>query len=172
MKNFRLWLASTILFSLGQICTRGAEPNPWPARVFAPYLYLGAGDDFKLTECDDGCCRKYYTLAFIIARQDGRGTNATYYKEPSWDGRFPMEQNVYKDQIEAIRKRGGDVIVSFGGEGGRELAIVVEDQVALQATYQSILDRYHFTWLDFDIEGSNLDQHAEASRRRNAVLAA
>jgi len=151
---------------------RAADAPVWPARVFAPYMYLGANDGFKLTDCDDACGLKHYTLAFIIARQEGRGTNATYRKEPTWDGRFPMEQNLYKDQIDAIRKRGGDVIVSFGGEAGRELAIVEEDPAALQAKYQSVIDRYHFTWLDFDVEGSNLDRNAEASRRRNAVLAA
>jgi hypothetical protein len=61
--------------------------------------------------------------------------------------------------------------MSFGGEAGRELAIVEEDPVALQAEYQSIIDRYKFTWLDFDIEGTNLDKSPQASERRNAVLA-
>src|SRR6185369_8727037 len=69
------------------------------------------------------------------------------------------------------RKRGGDVIVSFGGEGGRELAIVEDDADALEKAYQSIIDRYHFTWLDFDIEGSNLQKNPQASERRNTVLA-
>jgi chitinase len=140
--------------------------------VFAPYLYLGAGDNFKMTDGDTACGLKYYTLAFIIARQEGRGQETKYFKEPSWYGRVPMGQDFYKDQIEEIRKRGGDVIVSFGGEAGRELAIIIENPEALQAAYQSIIDRYHFTWLDFDIEGSNLDKHAEASKRRNTVLAA
>jgi chitinase len=143
----------------------------WPARVFAPYMYLGADDHFKLTDCDDGCGLKHYTLAFIIARQEGRGKDAKYFKEPAWDGRFPMEQNLYQDQIEAIRKRGGDVIASFGGEAGHELAMVIDDPTELQAAYQSILDRYHFTWLDFDIEGSNLDKNRAASERRNTALA-
>jgi hypothetical protein len=151
------------------ITTSRAE---WPARVFAPYLYLGSADDFKLTDCDDACGLKYYTLAFIIARQDGSGKDAKYHKEPAWDGRIPMDQNLYKDQIDAIRKRGGDVIISFGGEAGRELAIVEEDPAALEAVYQSIIDRYDFTWLDFDIEGSNLEQNPAASQRRNKALAA
>ncbi len=135
-------------------------------------MYLGAGDNFRLTDCDDACGLRHYTLAFIIARQEGRGKEAKYFNEPAWDGQTPMDQNLYREQIKAIRQRGGDVIVSFGGEGGRELAIVVEDPAALQAAYQAIIDRYQFTWLDFDIEGSNLEKNAEASRRRNAVLAA
>ena len=144
----------------------------WPVRVFAPYMYLGSGDGFKLTDCDDACGLKYYTLAFIIARQEGNGKDAKYFKEPAWNGRTSMDQDLYKDQIDAIRQRGGDVIVSFGGEGGRELAMVEEDAAALAASYQSIIDRYHFTWLDFDIEGSNLERNPEASQRRNTALAA
>jgi chitinase len=149
-----------------------AAQAQWPARVFAPYMYIGQGDQFKLTDGDDACGLKYYTLAFIIARQCGNRTNTTYSTEPAWDGRFPMQQNLYQDQIQAIRKRGGDVIISFGGEAGRELALVEENPSALQAAYQAIIDRYHFTWLDFDIEGSSLEEHPEANQRRNTALAA
>jgi hypothetical protein len=143
----------------------------WPDRVFAPYLYVGAGDNFKLTDCDDQCGLKYYTLAFIIARQDGNGKNAVYHKEPSWDGRIPIEQNFYHDQIDAIRKRGGDVIMSFGGEAGKELANVIDDPAQLEAAYQKVVDQYKFTWLDFDVEGNNLDKGKPDSERRNTVLA-
>jgi hypothetical protein len=143
----------------------------WPARVFAPYMYVGAGDNFKLTDCDDQCGLKYYTLAFIIARQDGNGKNVVYHKEPSWDGRIPIEQNFHHDQIDAIRKRGGDVIMSFGGEAGKELANVIDDPAQLEAAYQKVIDQYKFTWLDFDVEGNNLDKGKPDSERRNTVLA-
>ena len=143
----------------------------WPDRVFAPYMYVGTGDNFKLTDCDDQCGLKYYTLAFIIARQDGNGKNAVYHKEPSWDGRIPIEQNFYHDQIDAIRKRGGDVIMSFGGEAGKELANVIDDPAQLEAAYQKVIDQYKFTWLDFDVEGNNLDKGKQDSERRNTVLA-
>jgi hypothetical protein len=160
-----------IVVALALTLTMSAQAA-WPARVFAPYMYLGEGDNFKLTDCDDACGLKFYTLAFVIARQEGEHRDAKYFPEPAWDGRFPMTNNFYKDQIDAIRARGGDVITSFGGEAGREPAIIMTDPIALQALYQSIIDRYHFTWLDFDIEGSNLDDNAAASQRRNTVLAA
>lgn len=144
----------------------------WPARVFAPYMYIGADDHFKLTECDDQCGQKFFTLAFIIARMEGRGTNATYFKEPSWDGRIRIEENLYQEQIEAIRARGGDVIMSFGGEAGKELANVIDDADQLEAAYQKVIDQYKFTWLDFDVEGNNLDKGKDDSERRNTVLAA
>lgn len=110
-----------------------AHGASWPSRIFAPYMYVGAGDNFKLTTCDDACGQKYYTLAFIIA---GKQNN------PAWDGRIPLEDNFYAEQIAAIRHRGGDVLVSFGGAGGTELALVIRDVTALQSKYQSIIDRY------------------------------
>ena len=143
----------------------------WPAKVFAPYMYIGASDNFKLTDCDDACGLKYYTLAFIIARQEGSGKDTKYSQVPSWDGRIPVEQNLYQDQIEAIRKRGGDVIISFGGEAGKEMANIIDDPAALEAAYQKVIDRYKFTWLDFDVEGKNLEKGKLDSERRNTALA-
>lgn len=139
-----------------------ASAGDWPARVFAPYMYIGAGDHFQLTHCDDICGQKFYTIAFIIAGRDG--------KQPAWDGRWPMERNLYADQINAIRSRGGGVIVSFGGAAGTEIAIAETNVAALEAEYQSVIDRYKLTWLDFDIEGDALD-NSGANTRRNAALA-
>ncbi len=147
----------SIVFAFG-FCT---ETQAWPERVFAPYLYLGAGDYFQMTKCNDACGQKYFTLAFIIADKAGN---------PAWDGRFALAQNRYADQITAIRERGGDVIVSLGGAAGTEIAIAETNQSALEAKYQSLIDRYHFSWLDFDIEGDALT-NAAANERRNAALA-
>lgn len=160
MRKRLILLSAVALSSL-----TGCETHPvnarWPARIFAPYMYVGAGDYFKLTDCDDACGQKFYTLAFIIADQSNN---------PAWDGRTPMYQNYYADQIAAIRWRGGNVILSFGGEAGNEIAIVETNVTALEAKYQSVIDRYYFTWLDFDIEGKNLENTA-ANRRRNTALA-
>jgi chitinase len=140
----------------------GTADAGWPARVFAPYMYIGAGDRFQLTRCDDASGQKFYTIAFVIAGPDG--------KQPAWDGRWPMEGNLYADQISTIRSRGGDVIVSFGGEAGTEIAIAETNVTVLEAEYQSVVDRYKLTWLDFDIEGDALD-NSEANARRNTALA-
>ena len=134
----------------------------WPARIFAPYMYIGAGDNFQITKCDEACGQKFYTIAFVIADQDGK---------PAWDGRFPMDKNLYAAQINAIRHKGGDVIVSFGGAAGTEIAIAETNIPALEKKYQSVIDQYQFTWLDFDIEGDSLSNTA-ANQRRNVVLAA
>jgi hypothetical protein len=158
---------STAIFLAALLLTPLLARADWPAKVFAPYMYIGADDNFKLTDCDDACGQKYFTLAFFIARQE----HNAYLKEPSWDGHILINKNLYADQITAIRQRGGDCIASFGGEGGKELAIVETDPTALEAEYQSVIDQYKFTWLDFDIEGNNLDKEPEATARRNSVLA-
>jgi hypothetical protein len=167
----KLTRSLAIALSLGAVLIADGSRAEWPTRVFAPYMYLGQGDNFKLTECADACGLKYYTLAFIIAKQDGRGKDAKYLKEPSWDGRIAIGDNHYHDQIDAIRKRGGDVIMSFGGEGGKEMANIIDDADALEAAYQKVIDQYKFTWLDFDVEGNNLDKGKADSERRNTVLA-
>jgi len=171
MTKHILPVIAALSVTAGVVSAQTNTQSHWPDRVFAPYMYVGSGDNFKLTDCDDQCGLKFYTLAFIIAKHDGNGKTATYHKEPSWDGRIAMDQNFYADQIDAIRKRGGDVIMSFGGEAGKELANVIDDATQLEAAYQSIIDRYHFTWLDFDVEGNNLDKGKADSERRNAVLA-
>ncbi|HXA45619.1 MAG TPA: chitinase [Candidatus Angelobacter sp.] len=132
----------------------------WPARVFAPYMYIGANDNFKIARCADVCGQKFYTIAFIIANK---------CLSPAWYGRIPMDGNLYADQINTIRSRGGDVIVSFGGADGTELAIAETNAALLEAKYQSVIDQYKFSWLDFDIEGDALSNKG-ANERRNLVL--
>ena len=160
MTKLLLPVAVMITFFIAATITPAHGAN-WPSKIFAPYMYVGAGDNFKLTDCDDACGQKYYTLAFIIA---------DHQNNAAWDGRIPMEANFYAKQIGAIRRRGGDVIVSFGGAAGNELALVNSDMTRLQSKYQSIIDRYKLTWLDFDIEGDALANTA-ANQRRNTALA-
>ncbi|HVU27628.1 MAG TPA: chitinase [Verrucomicrobiae bacterium] len=150
-----------ILLVAGCATRQTAKNDHWPNRVFAPYMYAGFNDHFKLTDCDDQSGQKFYTLAFIIANKSNN---------PAWFGKKNMQQNFYDEQIEKIREHGGDVIISFGGADGKEIAVVETNAQALEAKYQSVIDHYHFTWLDFDIEGKNLENHA-ANERRNLALA-
>ncbi len=124
-------------------------------------MYAGSEDNFQLTQCDDLTGQKFFTLAFIIADASNN---------PAWYGQIPMADNFYSNQIATIRSRGGDVIISFGGEGGKEPALVETNVVGLEAQYQSVIDHYKFTWLDFDIEGKALP-NMEANQRRNIALA-
>lgn len=39
----------------------------WPARVFAPYMYINADDDFQATQCAEASGQKFYTLASDVS---------------------------------------------------------------------------------------------------------
>lgn len=134
----------------------------WPQRVFVPYMYLGNSDKFKFTDCSDQIGQNHYTLAFVVANKNG---------DPAWYGQVPMSQNLYGDQIKSIRQRGGDVIVSFGGADGREIAMTDKDPAKVEAKYQAVLNQYKFNWIDLDIEGSNLEKNPDANKRRNQAMA-
>ena len=53
-----------------------------------------------------------------------------------------------------INCKGGNVIFSFGGQAGSELAVIVKDKNELYKKYMHMIQLYNITWMDFDIEGS------------------
>ena len=78
--------------------------------------------------------------------------------------------------ITALRSTGGDVIITFGGWDpntggpGSEPALDAKSLTGLIAEYQSVIDKYHATMLDFDVEGPALPliatNHFRAGIRR------
>lgn len=69
-----------------------------------------------------------------------------------------------------FRGHGGDILISFGGQAGRELALNCETPEALAAQYQAVIDKYKLAVLDMDIEGTAVKDAASVDRR-NAALA-
>jgi chitinase len=112
---------------------------------------------------------KFYSLAFITADESTPC-------EAAWGSAVPLSQlstflpNLDSD-IQTLRSQGGDVIVSFGGEAGTELAQSCTSESALQAQYQSIIDHYQVSHIDFDIEGPAVTDSASIDLR-NRTLAA
>ena len=106
---------------------------------------------------------RYFTLAFIL---DGGGCQA------SWGSRTPLAQEAALGvAIRNLRAQGGDVLISFGGQAGKELALGCDNAVALQAQYQAVIDKYQLAVLDLDIEGSSLKDSASVDRRNTALAA-
>src|SRR5581483_462962 len=110
-----------------------AEPAAqWPAKVVAPYVDMTLYPTYNLSSAvAQGV--KYFSLAFITA-----GTR----NQPVWGGYATYSVD------------GGDVVVSCGGAAGQELAQVVADVNSLAAAYRAVIDAYHLTHIDFDIEGA------------------
>ena len=71
--------------------------------------------------------------------------------------------------MHALRAAGGDVSLSFGGATGSELATTCGSVSALQAAYQSVINIYHLTQIDFDIEGGAVGNTTANSNRNQAV---
>jgi chitinase len=104
---------------------------------------------------------KDYTLAFLIPRS---GCTPQWEDDGSSVGAFAS-------QISAIQSSGGNVIVSFGGEAGGELAQTCTNVSQLTAAYQNVVNTYGVTRLDFDIEGGVLSDTASTARRDQALAA-
>jgi exo-1,4-beta-D-glucosaminidase len=136
--------------------------SPWPAKVFVPYAFIPKGS-FNIADCLAQTGQRYFTLAFIISDLDG---------DPSWTGSRDLKVSTkyYADQIESVRARGGDVLFSFGGGDGTELAINTTNVGQLEQKYQSVIDNYHLTWMDFDIEGKSLSKTVANQRRDDALV--
>lgn len=105
-------------------------------------------------------------MAFVIAGPGGA---------PAWDGKGrisdPSADQAEEALICNVRRRGGDIAISFGGEAGAELALSRPRPEALESAYEQVIARYSLQWADFDVEGAAL-KNAAANMRRNIALAA
>ncbi|HXE62679.1 MAG TPA: chitinase [Bryobacteraceae bacterium] len=161
MKRFLLLLHSATLF---------AQMSPvFPTgRFYAPYIMPRPTPDLAsgfLSDLSMTSGIRYFTLAFIIGNADGSC-------QAAWGGRTALpRETALRAAIDQLRAQGGDVLISFGGEAGRELALNCDTPEALAAQYQAVIDKYSIRILDMDIEGSAIKDPASVDRR-NAALAA
>ena len=140
--------------------TSAQAATPFPAHYSAPYLQIAGSDAGDMAADMKASGDKYYTLAFLTPK-----SGCT----PEWeDGGDSV--GAFTSQINALRAAGGDVIISFGGEAGGELAQTCTSVSNLTAAYKKVVDTYRVTRLDFDIEGSVLD-NTTANNRRDQALA-
>lgn len=104
---------------------------------------------------------KNFCLGFVVADAQN---------DPSWGGYYKASSDFYMDKILKLRQRGGDIIVSFGGASGNELAITTKSVTELYGKYKFVIDRYKLKSIDFDIEGPALLDIESCHRRGQAIL--
>ena len=133
----------------------------------APYVDMAGWPVPDLAGMSTASGIKAYSLAFITS-----AGNCT----PAWGGIAGLAPTATGDQITSMNKSiadftagGGKVLVSFGGANGSELAQTCTDTAALAKAYQSVVDKYNLTRIDFDVEGGAQGDHA-ANQRRAAAL--
>ncbi|MCE3033289.1 cellulose binding domain-containing protein [Streptomyces sp. CMSTAAHL-2] len=150
--------------------TKTATPTPTPTTStgsgttasagFAPYVDTSLYPAFDLLGAADATGVKNYNLAFIT---DGGGCT------PKWGGVTDVTSDAVAAQIGALRAKGGDVRVSFGGASGSELATTCTSADALAAAYGKAIDAFKLTKVDFDVEGGALPNTAANTRRAQAI---
>ncbi|APU43607.1 MULTISPECIES: cellulose binding domain-containing protein [unclassified Streptomyces] len=148
--------------------TRTATPSPTataPAPTgggarFAPYVDTSLYPAYDLLDTAAQTGVKEFHLAFITS---GGGC------APLWGGVTDLANDRVAAQIGALRAKGGDVRVSFGGAAGHELALNCATVDDLAAAYGKVVDHYKLTKVDFDIEGAALPDTAANTRRAQAI---
>jgi chitinase len=154
-------LAAGLLLAAGTPAQAAANPGPgFPAQYSAPYTETW-NSPTAMSDAKNATGQKYFTLAFII---DGGTCNATF------NGNMAVTDANWTSAINSLRAAGGDVIASFGGAAGTEIGISCSTVATLKAEYKRVIDSLNLTRVDFDIEGSALDNTA-ANDRRNQALA-
>lgn len=144
-----------------EIKSSAVAGQTFPTRVFAPYTDVLLFPPFPLAATATGANVKFYTLAFV--------TNGAGACQASWGGVVAMSENYLLSDINQLRALGGNVIVSFGGANGTELANSCQTVESLAAQYRSVIQKYNLTHVDFDIEGGAVENQAANTRRNQAV---
>jgi len=151
----------------------GPPPPPPGSKVFAPYVDMGLTADWQLLTIQQQSGIKVFTLGFVV----GNGGCT-----PTWGGVGATVANdtlpngtTILSLVQGVRAAGGDVIISFGGASGTELALGCTTVSSLQAAYQAVLNKYSVNSstpvrLDFDIEGGATTDQASINRRNQALV--
>ena len=161
-----LALAAATALGAGALALATAGPAAaagaaFPAHFAAPYLQIGSSDAGDMAADMAATGLKYYTLAFLTPQ-----SGCT----PEWeDG--DVSVGAFTSQVSALQAAGGNVIISFGGESGGELAQTCTNVSQLTAAYLNVVNTYGVNRLDFDIEGSVLSDTAATSIRDQALAA-
>jgi chitinase len=133
----------------------------YPAHYAAPYLQISSSDAGDMAADMSATGLKYYTLAFLTPQ-----SGCT----PEWeDGGDSV--GAFNSQISSLQSAGGNVIISFGGADGGELAQTCTSVSSLTAAYANVVNTTGVDRLDFDIEGGVLSDTASTARRDQALAA-
>lgn len=136
-------------------------------KTFAPYIDMSLTADEDLAGIQRQSGIKLFTLAFILSNGGC---------VPGWGGIGSIENDTLPNGtsmqtvIQSVRAAGAEVIISFGGAFGTELAQSCTDVTSLQAAYQAVIDRYNAKMLDFDVEGAAVADQASITRRNQALV--
>lgn len=142
--------------------SRGAPLGgaPW----FAPYvdLTLSTVPRFQVLAANPS---RHVVLGFILAGARDRCA-------PTWGGLATLDQaatlNTWIRQAQVADEQ---VVVSFGGAEGSDLAVGCSDPTELEAAFESVVARYSLSTIDLDVEGPAALNSTVTARRAQAIAA-
>ncbi|WKZ86973.1 chitinase [Ralstonia pickettii] len=144
----------------------GAVTAAGAATSFAPYVDVTIYPTPSIDQIGVRQGIQQFNLAFVVA---GGGCS------PSWGGVQPVADpssdlvRAVRAGISNFRAKGGEVAVSFGGANGTPLMQACNSVSALKTAYQTVLDTYTLSRIDFDIEGASQQDTAALMRNFQAV---
>ena len=134
--------------------------RPW----FAPYVDLTLAPVPRF-QAPAGNPSGHVVLGFILA---SAGDPCT----PTWGGISTLGQaatlNAQITEAQAVHEQ---VLVSFGGAQGSDLAIGCSEPTKLAAAYQAVVARYSLSAIDLDVEGAASLDPVVTARRAEAIAA-
>lgn len=136
-------------------------------QVFSPYIDMSLSKSQSLAQIVHDAGVSDVTLAFMLnsgTDQVGWGGVGTLQN----DG-LPAGSSMH-EQISSVQQQGVNVRISFGGAVGAEPALQFSTADALANAYQAVMDRYHVSYLDFDIEGGAMANSAANHLRDEALV--
>jgi len=139
----------------------------WPAQVYSPYFETWTNSSLASLASQSGT--NHFNLGFLQAESPGSCTL-------TWDGSQSADSPAYRSEIGQLKQRGGNVALAFGGQSagsnGTEIADSCTDVNALAADYEAVINTYHVTRLDMDVELNALNNAAGIERRNKAIAIA
>lgn len=143
------------------IDSNSVTAKPW----MAGYVDVTATPSYAF-ENPDTSSGDNVVLSFIVAdtADPCKPSWGTYYSLDDADTALDIDRRIAR-----IAQRGGEAIVSFGGQLNEELASSCTDTESLKHAYDAVIDRYQLNVIDLDIEGKNLSDKAAGDRRASTL---
>jgi chitinase len=146
------------LLSCGPAVSATSQP---PA---APYFEMSGPNAGNMTSGITAGLKKV-TAAFVI------GKSCT----PVWDDGVSVSSSTTRATgIKNAQTKGVQVVISFGGASGTDLARSCTSLTKLTAAYQAVITKFKATRIDFDVEGAAISptaQKTQIARRFSAIRA-
>jgi hypothetical protein len=136
----------------------------WPAQVYSPYFETWTNSGLASLASQSGT--NYFNLGFLQAESSASCTL-------TWNGSQSAYSPAYRSEIGQLKQRGGNVALAFGGQNagsnGTEIADSCTNVNAIAAAYEAVINTYHVSRLDMDVELNALNNQAGIERRNKAI---